>query len=215
MCSNSPKTLAPGSAPVFQQDGNHTEVMLGGVTTQGQHGENEEQPVATSGASFVLQGKHVLLGHLHGLVQERGGWSQCSKDNKWVEVTRALGIIPHSETRDSNGGTYPSILKEHYRELMAWMEKGVDGVDGDGERKLGPGETLLVTRKGVRAVTDLTLQTHGRWGDVLVPQTYYKDMIGSRAASDASASGLFHVFLCSGLSDSRRSIHSITLSPKP
>ena len=165
MCSNSPKALAP----VFQQDGNHTEVMLGGVTTQGQHGENEEQPVATSGASFVLHGKHVLLGHLHGLVQERGGWSQCSKDNKWVEVTRALGC-------DSSGGRV--ILKEHYRELMTWMEKGVDGIDGDGERKLGPGETLLLTRKGVRVVTDLTMQTRGRWGDVLVPQTYYKDMIG-------------------------------------
>ena len=86
-----------------------------------------------------------------------------------MEVTRALGC-------DSSEGR--AILKLHYGELMTWMEKGVGGSDGDGERKLGPGETLLVTRKGVRVVTDLTMQTKGRWGDVLVPQTYYKDMIG-------------------------------------
>ena len=126
-----------------------------------------EKKVVISGASFVLHGKHFLLGHLHGLVQERGGWSQCSKDKEWMEITRALGF-------DSSEGR--AILKLHYSELITWMEKGVGG--SDGERKLGPGETLLVTRKGVRVVTDLTMQTRGRWGDVLVPQTYYKDMIG-------------------------------------
>jgi hypothetical protein len=55
------------------------------------------------------------------------------------------------------------------------MEKG--GSDGEGERKLGPGETLLVTLKGVRAVTDLTMRTHGTVEQV-VQQTCYRDMLG-------------------------------------
>ena len=140
-----------------------------GVTTIGQPGDNEEQPVPESGASFVLQGKRVSLGRLHALVQERGGWSQCSKDKKWNEIKKALGFEwPMAAT----------ILKEQFGEMMAWMERGGDVSNGDGERKLGPGETLLVTRKGVRSVSSSTMQTHSRWGDIPVPQTYYKDMIG-------------------------------------